>query len=134
MAKKTKPRFDIDFFEFSFLVEACIPPAPIARSMFFDKVVNNYYHDLTPNERARLYEWLMRNPRMQESEDEMCKAFKARYNPDNQYRVVACDGDNAEENDCFLLDGRYYTHYSSSKKVYAAPEYIIRVEKIENNG
>ena len=129
MAKKTKPRFDIDFFEFSFLVEACIPPAPIARSMFFDKVVNDYYHDLTPNERARLYEWLMRNPRMQESEDEMCEAFKARYNPDNQYKVVVSDGDIIEERDCFYLNGVYYTYYSSGKKIYAPKEYIMRVEK-----
>ena len=130
MAKKTNTnRFNIDFFEFSFLVEACIPPAPIARYSFFEKVVNDYYHVLTDNERKRLYDWLMRNPRMQESEDEMCEAFKARYNPDNQYKVVVSDGDIIEERDCFYLNGVYYTYYGSGKKIYAPKEYIMRVEK-----
>lgn len=137
MTKKTKPnRFDIDFFEFSFLVEACIPPAPIARSMFFDKVVNEYYHVLTNNERKRLYEWIMRNPRMQNDGDdwgvEMRSAFKARYNPDNQYLVTVCDGDIVDERECFLMNDIYYTYYGSAKKQYAPKEYITRVVKIEN--
>ena len=57
---ETINRFNIDFFEFSFLVEACIPPRPIARAMFWDDVINKYYHVLTDNERQRLFEWINR--------------------------------------------------------------------------
>ena len=55
---KNKGRFDIDFFEFSFLVEACIPPSPIARAMFWRDVVDKYYHVLTPAERSKLFNWI----------------------------------------------------------------------------
>lgn len=40
-------RFSIDFIEFSFLVEACIPPRPIARTYFWGQVIDKYYHVLT---------------------------------------------------------------------------------------
>jgi hypothetical protein len=128
--KNKQNRFNIDFFEFSFLVEACIPPVPIARYSFFSDVINKYYHVLTPNERKRLYEWIGRSPRMTESTDDMCMAFLARYNPDNQYRVTVSRDLQTETNECFLMDGVYYTYYDSGKKIYAAGEYITNVEKI----
>ena len=47
--KEVEPqRFgDIDFFEFSFLVESCIPPSPIARAYFWQNVIDKYYYVLT---------------------------------------------------------------------------------------
>ena len=60
MAKKR--RFEIDFFEFSFLVEACIPERPIARTMFWHNVIDKYYHELTDDERARLFEFKSLDP------------------------------------------------------------------------
>jgi len=58
-----KNRFNIDFFEFSFLVEACIPPVPIARAVFWGKVLNEYYKVLSQEERDKLHEWLNHNPK-----------------------------------------------------------------------
>jgi hypothetical protein len=52
--------FTIDFFELAFLVEACIPPRPIARSMFFDDVSDIHYHKMTKEERQRLFDWIIR--------------------------------------------------------------------------
>jgi len=40
-------RFKIDFLELYFLAEACIPPRPIARAMFWDDLCDKYYHEMT---------------------------------------------------------------------------------------
>ena len=40
-------KFNIDFFELCFLAEACIPPRPIARAMFWDTLINEHYYNLT---------------------------------------------------------------------------------------
>jgi hypothetical protein len=53
--------FNIDFFEFSFLVEACIPPRPIARSSFWDSVIDKHFHKMTEEERSDLYDWIKKN-------------------------------------------------------------------------
>ena len=42
--------FKIDFFELAFLAEACIPPVPIARAMFFADLSDKYYHQMTQEE------------------------------------------------------------------------------------
>jgi len=34
--------FQIDFFELAFLAEACIPPRPIARMMFWQHLTDYY--------------------------------------------------------------------------------------------
>jgi len=125
--KETK--FNIDFFEFSVLVEACIPPRPIARSMFWTSVIDKYYHIMTPNERAKLYEWIGRNSSYQDSierENESCLLFEARFNPDNQYEVTTeLDGDIKTHN-TFRWQDRY--HISST--VSLIEEYITKVNKI----
>lgn len=106
---KKKQRFEIDFFEFSFLVEACIPPCPIARTQFFQNVIEKYYHELTKNERARLYEWILRNHSF-DKENELCQIFAARYNPKNQYLVEDIKG---EKHELFLHEGEYRKSISS---------------------
>ena len=106
-------RFNIDFFEFAFLVEACIPPRPIARSMFWDKVCNYYYHQLTPDERSRLFDWITRNLCFK-MENEDCRFFYARYNPENQYRATCVNNGKTEIFDCFLIGKTYYTSKSTS--------------------
>jgi len=98
--------FEIDFFELSFLAEACIPPTPIARSCFWDKMIDVYYHQLSQDQRDRLLEWIMRNGRFDLAKDE-CRLFYARYNKENQRVVIANDG---KEYCVFSFDGRYYTH------------------------
>jgi len=121
-------RFNIDLFEFSFLVEACIPPRPIARAMFWDDVIDKHYNTLTDNERGRLFEWINRNPCMQdgiEEGNEDCILFNARFNPDNQYKVHTNYNDKLEVYDAFKLNDRYYIKKNTSIE----DKYIVKVEK-----
>ena len=120
-------RFYIDFFEFSFLVEACIPPRPIARAMFWDDVIDIHYKFLTDNERVRLFEWINRNPCMQDGikeGNEDCLLFNARFNPDNQYKVHTNYNDKLEVYDAFKLNDRYYIKKNTSIE----DKYITKVE------
>lgn len=130
--EQDRGRFDIDFFEFSFLVEACIPPRPIARAMFWDDVIDKYYHVLTENERDRLFEWVNRCYGMQEGikkENEACLLFNARYDKDNQYIVKTNFEGKVDEKECFKW--KYGYHLSKSKSVNE--EYIVEVtKKFEN--
>lgn len=117
--------FNIDFFEFSFLVEACIPPRPIARSMFWDDVINIYYHQMTQDERERLLEWIQRHPSFK-LEDDQCRMFKLRFDPDNQYLVKTRFNGEETEKQAFLVGDRYHT----SKSVSINTDYIIEIIKI----
>ena len=122
-------RFNIDFFEFSFLVEACIPPRPIARAMFWDDVINKHYHVLTENERERLFEWVNRCPGMEhglESNNEDCLLFNARFDKENQYKV-RCQYHGEEKTvECFKWNNRY--HISKTQSILE--EYIIEATKV----
>jgi hypothetical protein len=121
--------FNIDFFEFSFLIEACIPPRPIARSMFWDSVINRYYHQMTDDERASVYEWVNRNPSYKdglEKNNEQILVFEARFNPDNQYIVdIKYDGKDSQ-NLTFKLNDRYHTSISTS----IVEQYITKITKL----
>lgn len=121
-------RFDISFHEFAFLVEACIPKRPIARTSFFEKVIDKHYHVLTEEERSFLYDWIKRNPSFKmsiEKKDSHCIAFEARYNPDNQYMVTYCD-DEVKTSRCFRMNGNYH----KSMGCYIDKSYIRKIEKI----
>jgi hypothetical protein len=121
-------RFNIDFFEFSFLLEACIPPRPIARAMFWDDVIDKHYNTLTDNDRVRLFEWINRNACMQdgiEEGNEDCLLFNARFNPDNQYKVHTNYNDKLEVYDAFKLNDRYYIKKNTSIE----DKYIVKVDK-----
>ena len=126
--KDTPLRFDIDFFEFSFLVEACIPPRPIARAMFWDSVIDKYYHALTPEERERLFEWINKNPffiQSLEEGNEDCALFNARFDPNNQYRANTLFEGREEVKECFEWHNRYHT----SKSTSIIEKYITSIEK-----
>lgn len=132
MKKKAKEtpnnRFDIDFFEFSLLVEACIPPRPIARAYFWQQVIDKYYHVLTSNERAKLFAWVNRNPSMEdgiENQNEDCLMFNAIFNPDNQYRARVVFEGKESEVDCFKWKDCYYT----STRSHINEQYIEDVVK-----
>ena len=117
-------RFDIDFFEFSFLVEACIPPRPIARAMFWDDVIDKYYHVLSPDERKRLFEWITRNSYVQ-TDNEDFQIFVARYNPENQYSVKTLINGTENNLECFKWKDRYHT----SKTTSIIEDYIVEITK-----
>lgn len=122
-------KFRIDFFELAFLAEACIPPRPIARSMFWDKLTSKYWELMTEDERARLFEWLNRNPYYKESleKEHQTKVFHARFDPDNQYSVDTLYNGEKGNNRCFLLNGKYYIDINIS----VLEEYITNINKIK---
>ena len=120
---------DIDFFEFAFLVEATCGRQPIARSMFFQRVIDKYYYVLTQNERDRLFEWINRSYSFEsglETKDESCLLFNARFDKNNQFLVSTFFGGKENKTEAFLLDGKYHT----SKNTTIIEEYITKVEKL----
>lgn len=126
------PRFgDIDFFEFAFLTEACIPKRPIARAMFWQRVIDKYYYVLSQNERDRLFEWVNRHPSMEsgvEEEEEDCLLFNARFDRNNQFLVSTFFGGENKDVEAFLLNDTYYT----SKNRFINEDYITKVVKLNN--
>lgn len=119
--------FQIDFYELSFLAEACIPPRPIARAMFWQSLTDKYWCQMTEGERAHLFEWLQRNGWYEESlkEQEDTQVFHARFDPDNQYAIkVDCNGEMREYR-AFRLNDNYYI----GRNRWVADEYIVSVEK-----
>jgi hypothetical protein len=120
-------RFVIDFFEFSFLVEACIPPRPIARAMFWEDVINKHYHVLTENERQRLFTWITKNLSF-DLTNEDCRLFYARFNPKNQYEVETEFEGKKETVKCFKWNDKF--HLSKSKSVNE--KYIVKANWLSN--
>ncbi len=123
----TACRFPIDFIEFCFLVEACIPPRPIARSMFWTSVIDKHYHAMTPEERERLYEWICKNYTYQEGikkKDEDCLLFQARFAPENQVVVKTKHSGKEEQHEAFVWGTRFYISSTTSIQ----EQYIIDVK------
>lgn len=124
-------KFTIDFFELSFLAEACVPPSPIARAVFWDKLCNEYYHQMTSDERKRMYDWLLTRINDGRNLDNLdIQHFLARYDPDNQYRVYVKKMKPEQDYDyidCYMFkDEQYHTNKSTT----VLPEVIKKVEKI----
>lgn len=122
--------FQVDFFELGFLAATCIPPAPIARECFWDKMIDEYYHQMTIDERRRMYEWMNRNLtyEIRKAEKEEVQMFDARYNPDNQYAITVRlhDGQHAIY-ECF----KFKDEYRISTSVKVVPDLIVSIEKIQ---
>ena len=119
--------FTIDFFELAFLVEACIPPRPIARAMFWQSLTDKYWEQMTEGERAHLFEWLQKSWVYEESlkEQEDTQVFHARFDPDNQYTIKVNYSGEESEHRAFKLNDNYYI----GRNRWIADEYIISVEK-----
>ena len=119
---------DIDFFEFSFLVEACIPPRPIARAMFWQDVIDKYYHRLSQNERDHLFDWINRcdsfNYNLDSNED--CQLFNARFDKNNQFIVHTLFNGEEKITEAFKFRNRYHTSITTSIN----EEYITKIEKL----
>jgi hypothetical protein len=123
LIKQPAIRFGIDFFEFAFLVEACIPPRPIARSMFWQEVIDKYYHVLTENERVRLFEWITTNSFF-DLKNEDCRLFYARFNPANQYELEIEFEGKRETIKCFKWNDRFHR----DKQTSIVEKYIVNVK------
>jgi hypothetical protein len=121
-------KFTIDFFELSFLAEACIPPRPIARAMFWQHLTDVYWEQMTKNERDRLFEWINKDERYQKSviAEPETKIFNARFDPDNQYLVHTTMNGKDNSTHTFKWNGLYYV----KRNTWISPEFITKVEKI----
>jgi hypothetical protein len=119
--------FTIDFFELAFLAEACIPPRPIARSMFWQSLTDKYWHQMTEGERNHLFEWLQKNYYYKESLEKQqdTQIFHARFDPDNQYMVKTNLKGVEGEHRTFRMGDTYFTNSNSS----IVEEYITSIEK-----
>jgi hypothetical protein len=120
--------FTIDFFELAFLAEACIPPNPIARTMFWQRLTNVYWEQMSDEERDRLFEWLNRNDNYKRSleNEEETQIFHARFDPDNQYMVYTTMDGKDDVNRTFKYKDLYFVRSNS----WITPEFITKVEKI----
>jgi len=120
--------FTIDFFELAFLAEACIPPNPIARTMFWQRLTNVYWEQMTEEERDKLFEWLNRNDNYKRSleKEEETQIFHARFDPDNQYIVYTTMDGKDDVNRAFKYKDLYFVRSNS----WITPEFITKVEKI----
>lgn len=123
--------FNIDFFELSFLAEACIPPRPIARAMFWQDLTRKYWNQMTEGERAHLFEWLNKHPYYPESleKEDDTKVFHARFNPDNQYMVKTEHKEGRKkikgEHRAFKLGDRYWVGLNT----FIPEENIVEITK-----
>ena len=115
--------FQIDFFELLFLAEACIPPQPIARMVFWDKLLTTHYERLTPAERQQMFTYITENGRFSNSDDD-CQWFYARYNPNNQYVVRTEHEGRRQTIKAFRKDDRFWT----TPKQFIAPQYVVSWE------
>lgn len=116
-------KFKIDFFEFIFLLEACIPPVPIARACFWERAINEIYHQLTDDEKAKTFRFITENHRFDNSNED-CRLFYARFNPKNQYKIKYIEDFKTKEIDCF----RYNDKYHISKNRWINDIYIVDIE------
>lgn len=121
-----KQKIEIDFFYFSELTKACIPPCPFGLYDFWYKVIDEYYEILEEQERAKLYDFITGVSYFQITNWD-CALFEARYNPDNQYLVSATNGIVNETHKCFKWKDKYYIKSDTS----IVPELVTGVEKIE---
>ena len=118
--------YGINFEEFKILVSATIPPRPIARAMFWNDVCDTYYHEMTPDERVQLFEWILRSPYFKLINDQ-CAMFYARFNPKRQYIVHTQVDVSKEIHETYRFKGRYYT----SKNKSMNEDYITKIVPIK---
>jgi len=123
-------KFEIDFFELSFLAEACIPPRPIARTHFWEQLTYRYWHEMTLDEKSRMFEWVQRHGDYQtvlKNGNDYIRIFHARFDPDNQYTITVNDNGLTFMYAAFKIGDQYWTDTRTS----IVEDNIIKIEKIE---
>lgn len=120
--------FTIDFFQLMFLAESIIPPAPIARSMYFDDLSEKYYHQLSPSQREQLFNHVLNQVNFT-LENQQCQHFFARYNPKNQYLVQCFYNGEAGDVACYRFNDTYHTAIQREIN----PNYITKITRIYDN-
>ena len=120
--------FQIDFFELAFLAESCVPPRPIARTMFWQNLTDVYWEQMTEKERAQLFDWLYLDERYKKSliAEPETKIFNARFDPDNQYLVYTTMNGEDNVTHTFKWNNSYYV----KRNISIQSNLITKVEKI----
>lgn len=94
-------QFVIDFFEYSFLLEACMPPVAIARTMMWKRSIDEDFFKMSKDQTFNLYNWLKQSikDRLKQPDNwvskydkELLEIWLARFDPKNQYEVLTKDG------------------------------------------
>jgi len=111
--------YTIDFFELMFLAEACIPPVPIARSMFWHNLTDVYRKQMSVDDRGRLRDALRKHSHYDLSNLHVAE-FDMAFDPSNQFNVTAM----GKTHDCYKNGDRYYV----SRNRWVSPELITKVE------
>lgn len=140
---------NLNFYEMLYLLEGCLRGSHL-RSSTVERFVNEWYDKFTVEERARLYEIMLRNfyNGNFKPDTTMCEAdewLMARYNPNNQYRVYSTFEGKDYVTDCFKYATNYVEmvdnrplykkseeRYFTKINTFIASEYITKIEKIEN--
>lgn len=126
-------KVDLDIFEMSWLLDACLRGSHL-RASTIERFVDDWYDELTEQQRYNLYEWTLRltyGGNFKPS-DTCCgadKVFMARYNPDNQYMIMVRYEGKTSKYRCFLYNGEY--HVTTSR--FIGKEYIKKVERYTPN-
>jgi len=122
--KQRKNNFGIDFFELLFLTEACVPKMPIARTMFFQRVIDSIYYELDDQQREQMLDVVNRRIDKSNEDEELVMLFLARYDSTNVYDIeVEYDGKKETIKEAFLYEGKYYT----SRNRYINEDVITKV-------
>lgn len=120
-----KNSFTVDFFELMFLAESIIPPRPIARSLAFDDLSEKHYHKMSDNQKVQFFHHVQKCDGFT-LENNQCRHFFARFNPENQYLVSCFHNGKAEVIQCYMFEEEYRT----SKNRFVNRDYIKSVVRI----
>lgn len=126
-------RVDLGFNEMWYLLESCLRGSHL-RTSTIERFVDEFYHEFTDDEKCMLrYNALDKIYNWNFSPITSCCGkdvwFMERYDPDNRYKVTVSYNGKTEVFDAFKHKGKdeYYTGVATA----IAPEYVIKVEKVE---
>jgi len=112
--------YTIDFFELMFLAEACIPPVPIARTVFWHNLTDVYRKQMSVEDRGR-FRAALRKHRNYDLTNADVIEFDLAFHPENQFTVTTM----GETHDCY----KHGDYYHVARNTWVSPEFIEKVER-----
>ena len=124
LASLDDQEFSINFNELCILAEVCMPPSPIARSMFWAKLIDEISLQLTESQKAELFKLITEKSYFNKNNRD-AQLFYARFNPQNQYVVSVEREGEYQQFRCFIFEDNY--RISTTHDIIT--KYIFKVEK-----